>query len=365
MGNFPYTERVKHLLYVIANTTETDASRQLLLLATHLSPEDFQIHVVCPTGPLATSMRRASITVHDIPAQTRLRTAVGNLRQIIRTVKPDLIHAHGTRGGLWARLASRGSKIPVVYTEHLWTSDFRLGDPIRNQAQLFALRLLDRWTAHTVAVSEAVAHFLLREEITKADKLSTIYGAIEPSEPLPAVSPLHIGTLGRLTPIKGTETLLQAVALLAADFPDLRCHIGGDGPEKKRLHALAKRLKVSGQIVWHGHLKERATFFKEIGLYVQPSFSESFGMTPLEAMAAGRPVIVSDAGALPELIEQGADGHSFPRGNAAALAETLRKLITNPDDYARLRDAGLHRATFFTPERMANQYAQLYARLCN
>lgn len=155
---------------------------------------------------------------------------------------------------------------------------------------------------------------------------------------------LRLAWAGRLAAGKGLETLLAAVAALAADPPGGRIvglDILGDGPTRAALEAEATRLGIAERIRWHGYLAERGPYLEALAatdLFVFPSPAEGFPKVILDAFAVGTPVVATPSGSLVGL---GRDRAQFvPSGDALALATAIRELVGDPARAVDLRTAG-------------------------
>lgn len=345
----------KPILLVTADSTRTGAPRQVALLARGLADTGVPVAVACPSGWLPQTLEHTGVGIHLLEDTHALHVQLGRIREIIAMTEPRIVHTHGVRGGLWGRLAANPNDLNVIYTEHLWTSDFHLANPYRERLQLASLQWLDRRTHRTVAVSDAVQRFLIAKHITTPEKLRVIAGAVEAHPEIKLTKESVIGTLGTLTKVKGIDVLLEALVHLSG----VRLIVGGDGPERVPLEKMAARLGVADRVTWMSHTDNPAEFYASIRTYVQPSRSESFGLAPLEAMSRGIPVVLSDRGALPELITPGREGvitALAPAGLAAGIAETLEHAET-------YRDAARVRAQAFSPEQLVTAHQALYTSL--
>jgi glycosyltransferase involved in cell wall biosynthesis len=158
--------------------------------------------------------------------------------------------------------------------------------------------------------------------------------AFRPAPPPPGVGerPIRVGYAGRLVPEKGVADLIQAVARVQAQQP-VDLIIAGSGPERQRLGALADSLPaLAGRVQWSEMRHEQmAEWYHSLDLLVLPSrttrrWKEQFGRVLPEAIASGRPVIGSDSGFIPELIDNTGGGLLYPEGDIEALAQTIVKL---------------------------------------
>lgn len=172
-----------------------------------------------------------------------------------------------------------------------------------------------------------------------------------------------VGFAGRLDPAKGLSVLLDAVAL----DPALALRVAGDGPERADLQRRVDRLGLGDRVEWLGALavEELPGFYRSLDVLAVPSLTtaswvEQFGRVALEAMACGTPVVVSDSGALPEVVRDAAV--VVPEGTPAPLAEALAMAGGRPATAARLRDAGLARARASSWEAVAGDHERLLAR---
>lgn len=164
-----------------------------------------------------------------------------------------------------------------------------------------------------------------------------------------------IVTAGRLTPVKDHKTLLRAFAQLRASRP-ARLVIFGDGPLRSELIAEADRLGVSGSTLFPGYVNDPAACYAVADLFALSSVSEGFGNVLIEAMAAGVPVVSTDAPHGPrEILNDGALGPLVPVGDAAALAAAMARALDAPTPAATLKA----RASEFESDVIADRYEAL------
>jgi glycogen(starch) synthase len=177
------------------------------------------------------------------------------------------------------------------------------------------------------------------------------------------VGPL-IGYAGRLVPEKGLSDLIAALPRLRRRNPGLRAVIAGDGPSRSQLRRQARLLKLERAVSFTGFLDQRelAAVLAATDAVVVPSGYEPSGMIALEAAAAGAPVAVANTGGLPEIVEPGVTGVTFPPGDPDGLAEAVDQLLADPAFAAQLAERARKRvATGYTWDAGAARIADVYA----
>lgn len=327
------------IVQVVGDSTMTGAPRHVILLSTQLLRRGHHVLVVAPPGRIISELKTRGIEVSSVRMKSPLdRRADHKIRNIIQNYKPDIVHCHGTKGGWLGRLATRKlPKIAVVYTEHLWTSDYHLANPVWEKFQLKGLNFMDKFTDATIAVSATVKNFLVKERIIPTRKITIVPNMLDPSFATvkrylkPSALPVLIGTVGSLNIQKGFVSLVEALAIVRKSDKKLnwRCQIVGSGPLEKPIKRLVKHRKLSNFISLLQNEGDICETMRHFSIYVQNSRSESFGMATLEAMALAIPVIVSNRGALPELVRNGENGIVIPYGKESKIAEKLIYLINH------------------------------------
>jgi glycosyltransferase involved in cell wall biosynthesis len=142
-----------------------------------------------------------------------------------------------------------------------------------------------------------------------------------------------IGIVAHILPHKGFDDLVQALPLIVQRIPRVRCLVVGEAPRKKHLDHLldlAERLAVRDRLVWVGAQEDVLPFLDAMDLFVLPSHTEGLPLTVLEAMAAGRPVVGTAVGGIPEAVRHGETGFVVPPRDPRRLAEAVIDVLANP-----------------------------------
>jgi glycosyltransferase involved in cell wall biosynthesis len=313
----------------------------LLTLARGLRTRGYRQTIVCP--PASVLAERAHAAGFPIE-KLGLRTA-------------DIVHAHSGRAltvAFWKTLGfSLGSGGCRVVTRHV---AFQPRHP-------WLYRLKYTRTCHgIIAVSDAVRRGLIDNGVPAA-KIEIIHTGIEMPEPAPRDrsrlgADFVIGHMGAFTEEKGQDVAVAAAALIHQSLPRARMVLAGDGPLLSEI-----RRKAPENVTFPGFITDRAAFFAALDLFIMPSRSEAWGLAALEAMAQGVPVIASDVGGLPEIVEPGNGGWLVPAGDPTALARAITIAASDPDGLRVQGQKARERARLFSVDRMVEQTEAFYGRL--
>jgi glycosyltransferase involved in cell wall biosynthesis len=246
------------------------------------------------------------------------------LRRELAAFAPRVVNAHtGSCHALALVLAPRGAA--VVRTR---------GDARAPKGGLLA-RFAAKRTAAFIAANSALKS-QLEAALPGARVRMVAQGLAGPAAPAPLPAAPIVGVLARFDPVKGHEVVLEAAALLRKQVPGLRFVCAGEGPQRERLAWQLKPMGLDALVSFPGRAADKWAFLAGCRLGLVPSLgSEAVSRAALEWMAAGRPVIASRVGGLPDLVEDGITGLLVPPGDAATLAEAVRSLLA---DAPRLQD---------------------------
>lgn len=235
----------------------------------------------------------------------------------------------------------------------------------RSLARLLAQR------GHAICVSQATADELLRHAGgAMADRVHVIHEGVSPvftpdapaAEERPCGGQPYILSTGKISPRKNIAGVIAAFAAVAHRLPHHLVLAGGDGWDVDEVHRMASTAAIADRIHFAGFVTDRRlrALYAGASAYVHPSLYEGFGLTVLEAMACGCPVITSDRASLPEVAGDAA--LLVDPTDTAAIASALRRVCDEPGTAAELRARGLRRAGEFTWERCARDTIEVYRR---
>ncbi|MEX2027010.1 MAG: glycosyltransferase family 4 protein, partial [Pirellulaceae bacterium] len=174
-----------------------------------------------------------------------------------------------------------------------------------------------------------------------------------------------IGMTGRMEPEKGPLVLARAAAQLAAEFPNVYWLFVGAGSQEQSLRALLHDTGLSQRARVLGFRSDIPELTAAYDIAMVPSlFQEPFGLVVAEAMAAGKPVVASRVGGIPEIVTDGDTGVLVPAGDPAEIARAVALLLRSPDKQRQMGFAGQRRVEqLFTRSRMIGHYLRIYEQL--
>ena len=347
------------------------SERYLELLLGELGPDWIRGVVPLQEGPFADRLRELGypVEVVDTPARLGMLPAALKLRRVLRRQRPAVVHANGVKAALMAAIATRGTRIPVIWIKHDFSRDGWLA------------RAVGAGVAEIVAVAEAItATFGPR---TRA-RTRVVPNGIPPLDIDAAAGRAKVAELvgdpeapvvtlvGRLDSAKGQLELIEAAPAVLAEEPRSRfLLVGGEDPNQpgypQRLRARVAELGLEHAIVFAGHRTDAVELMAGSTVMVMPSVPNEHGggkeacpFALLEAMAAERPVVAYSAGGIPEVV--GDAGELVPEGDRAELSAAIARLLADPAarDEAARRAAERVRTRFrleTTVDAMRERYA--------
>lgn len=162
--------------------------------------------------------------------------------------------------------------------------------------------------------------------------------------------------------VKRVPDVVRVFARVRKEIPSVLV-LAGDGPQRKETEAEAERLGVAGDVLFLGKIDAVADLLRAADLYLLPSSTESFGLSALEAMACGVPVIGSQVGGLGEVVVDGTTGYLAPVGDVEQMAMRAVELLADSNKLSAFREAAASRAAMFYPDRVVSLYEAMYQRL--
>lgn len=296
------------------------------------------------------------------------RHALGALSEAVRAFRPDVLHVQCfSAQGIYATAAAARHRLPLVVSLQ--------GETVMDDADVYGrsavLRLGLRAALRRAGAVTGCSRFVVDDAERRfglpAGKGRVVHNGVEVAgdeqpEALELPFDRFVLALGRVVPNKGFDLLVQAFAKLGSEHPGVGLVVGGEGRVRAPLVALADELGMGHRVALPGGLGrgQVAWAMANAEVFVLPSRVEPFGIVVLEALRAGRPVVVSSHGGAPEIVRHEREGLVADPFDTGALAVAIARLLGDPGLARRLAAAGRRRVEDFSWDRIADRYSDLY-----
>ncbi len=362
------------ILYFIDSLKVGGAEVLLRNLATGVLAAGHEIHIgYCTPGPLENDFQRMGINLYRLPHRWRVDPRLLlRMYQLVRRLRPDVVHTHLFKSDLHGRLAGRmgnaGRVISTLHSTDPWAAKFPLGRIYGATA---------RFADILIAVSDEVKAYHIRMTGVPPEKIISIANGIDIQRfaARPKVGShfraqyniprdaLLLGAVGRLVPDKGHSDFLRAAALIAESHPRVWFMLVGDGPLRASLERQTEAAGIRPRVVFTGLIEEIPAAMQALDILVFSSLREGLPLTLLEGMAASKPVVATQVGGIGGVLKNGVSGRLVPAGDASALAHACLRLIEAPVQIAQMGKAAQQCVEVeYTLERMVAQTLQLYTK---
>lgn len=358
------------VLYLTNASQIGGGNRSLLVLWDAIRSLGVEPVAICPeAGPMADACARAGVPVHirryvqpDIRTPVATLRAVQSWRALLRRLEIDLVHANDPSNARSISLAARMAGIPLVCHVHFPPGDGYFDWCFRGlpKPQAFAYCSQAVWNGLEAAVTRACPgshNRVIHNAVTLAD-----FGT---PGARPSGRRARIGIVANLLPVKGHDDFLAMAARLVERGIDAEFHvIGGDihgAGHGVALERLAASLRLDDRVTFTGHVSNIPAVIGDLDVVVCSSTVEPFGICVIEGMAAGKPVVATEVGGIPEIVVPGTTGFLVPPRSPEQLADRVEALVLDPELRARLGSAGRRRVEEeFSDTRQATRTLDLY-----
>ena len=362
------------VLNIISDTNIGGAGRVILNYLRYADRKNFETLVAIPRGSLLKEpLEEAGVQVYEVDGmadRSYHKDDVKVLEELIRQVKPDLVHTHGALSG---RIAAKRCHVPVVYSRH---SAFPVPAKLKYPPGRWVNKLInEHYADHIIAVSPATRDNLVESGISPK-KITVVMNGIAP---VPETSPEEraalreslglekntfvFGILARMEDYKGHLYLVHAAKLLKDQGrTNFRVLMAGTGSFEEEVARAVVEMGVDDVVQMLGFRSDVAELLNILDVQLNASYgTEATSLALLEGMSLGLPSIVSDYGGNPYLIENGVNGLVFPSQDSLALSKCMIRLMDHPNEVRRMGQKARERFNAqFTGQVFARNIERIY-----
>jgi len=343
------------IIHIIPTLNFGGAERFVVDLVNNSEKFDYSILVFKNEIPLAKEILKSDVKAH-ILEKKNLFGFVKDLKNKLKELQPDIVHTHLFGGDVYGRLAAHKLNIPVVTTEH----NFNTGEGlVKNKIKKHFRNYSDKY----IACSEGVKKYMQEVYKIKKDIQVIRYGIdlerFKNIKPLRVNKKINFLLLGRLVEQKGYDIALKILAKLKEY--DWELTIVGEGDQERVLKSLVEKLDIKNRVTFLPPTHDVPGIFDNVDVMLMPSRWEGLGIVIMEAMVAGRLVIGSRVGGIPELIKHGENGLLVEPGNVEAWIGQLSEVFEDEEKYYALGEkAKAYAKNNFGIEQMVKSYEDIY-----
>ncbi len=349
---------------IITRAFEGGVKAYLLALIDKLGKEGYRVYVAGPRGSVVEDLKKTQIITFPLEFDDSLAlyedwSASRKLAKSIRGEGIQLVHAHGYKAGFIAGLAARRAKTPLtLVTLH----DFILNEGEGRMKHLYfdiAERYMPGMVDKVIAVSKSLRKRILEKGKIEGSKVVVVPAGVRPLSSganasrrilnvkdllsLNTAAPLIV-TVGHLTTQKGVKYLLSAATHILREFPNAQFMVIGDGPQKHELEIMAEKFGILKKVIFTGWRDDARDIMAAADVIVLPSMVEGMPYSLLEAMSAGKPVVSTMTGGIPEALLDRETGFLVPPKKPLAISQAVVYLLQNKDVAVQMGVAGRRRS---------------------
>ena len=370
----------RNVLYTIPSLEIGGTEMQLALLVRRLLKTEYTPHVLCALeeGPLAEPIRKMGIAVDCLNAKKCISARVcSQVKIFCKEWKIDLLHTYLFGMDLGAVHGARSAGVKAVITSRRQIPDWKTWYHLKAQ------RMANKRTDRVVCNAAAVRDYICDQEGLPREKTKVIYNGFPeesiPERPLLTPEPPKrealrslmiepdekvICCVANFSEVKNHRRLLDAFRKVLLQGVKVRLVLVGDGPLRKPMELYAEQNSLGRATVFLGHRLDRLKILGECHALILPSLNEGFPNAVLEAQALGIPVVASDRGGIPELIEHGETGWLFDPTDKKKIAGAIWTALHQEEDAIRVaRNAQKQARERFTARNLVAEHVLLYDQL--
>lgn len=366
--------RKKEVLHIVEDLNIGGLERVIESIVVGLNKDKYNVQVWCLSegGEIADELIDKGIDLKILGMISYYNPVnIVKLAHYLKKAEVDIIHFHGYFGNTFGRLSAIMAKVPSKIS-HVHTTYYNF-----KKRNIYIEKILSHFTDKIICISKATKSFVEEFEGIPSNKTCLIYNGVNQfrdySNNVSITRALYnlsnddivAITVASLVNHKGHRFLIDAISTLTKKFENLKLLIIGDGPLRETLESYVRDKNLTSTAIFTGKQNEVFPFLKIADLFILSSIErEGLGLALIEAMACGLPLIGTNLGGIPEVIENNVNGLLVPPGNSKFLAEAIERLIINQNLRNEMVKQGkkIHKERF-SDKIMLNKIESLYDEL--
>ncbi|MFZ5799806.1 MAG: glycosyltransferase family 4 protein [Candidatus Omnitrophota bacterium] len=335
-------------------------------------------------GPLTEEARKNGLPVEIIPhLKNEINIfndflALKELNALMEKKHFTIVHTHNSKAGILGRLAARLCGVPViVHTIHSCVFQYPNLNFIQRRFYFRLEKFAARMTDKLIAISDTLQNTFIEAGIAPAEKFITIYSGIEldrfrahvnaeEEKVALGIRPgeLVVGVIGRLAEGKGHEFVIRTIPLVAKESPKVKFIFVGDGPLRIKLWELTQQFKVEDKVIFTGQRSDIPELLKLFDVFCLASLYEGMGRVILEAQVAGKPVVATDIGGIPDVVSKDHSAILVKPKDVEGLSAALIKLLRDDNLRLEMSKAAQQFVDYrFSAQKMVEDIVRVYNEL--
>lgn len=348
---------------ILETASRIDRSRFALTIGIFARPHE-------TTNAYYDAVLKRGVMAVRIPSLSKFDVkTVSTIARIIRERDIHVVHSHEYKSDILTFLLRRRLDIPIVTTVHGWITN-----SIKSKLYVALNKRVLRYFDRVIAVSPRIRDEVLANGVAP-ENVQLIHNAIVMENYQRHLATqgefraqfglsqdaFVVAAVGRLSPEKGQADLLRASAPLMRSYRRLHVALVGDGPDRDRLRSVVLELGIADRVVFTGHLVDVRPVFRDTDLLALTSYTEGFPNVILEALSMEVPVVATDVGGVPDIVENGVTGALVPAGDISGIARAIEHTLQDPQWARQTALQGQARvAAQFQFARRVEKVQQLY-----
>ena len=355
-----------HVLEIVGNAVVGGMERHVQTLSQGLLNQGFKVSVLCPfESQLTATLRADGCQVHITMLEEALEwRSLLTATEVIRRRQVELVHAHLFNAAFLGSLAANLMGVPLAITDHgMYISPEEIALARLTGAHLITVCTAAYMMGLSMGLPEHQISLIPNAVDTRRFHPDVDGAPFREQLNVPAGAPL-VGMVGRLSQEKGPDQFVQVALLVASQRADAHFVLVGDGPARAELAREVATLGFGSRFHLVGQVADTSPIYPALDVACLPSRMEGQPLALLEAMAAARPVVATNVGGIPEVVQMGETGWLVAQGDMAAMSERILWLLANPEQARQMGQAARQRAveSFDSHKQMA-AIGHLFRRL--